>query len=262
MNMPMTPLKPQEIFLLERYTSLEYFGTLRDRWGAMIAHLERCLTQFLAGLPTGFSSNSRALRRLDRSDIVWNDRVIPNFKSTFQGLCAGYIALAQGEVDALEHGYGPLSDLKGQMDYSSSWMSKEDDNTYGNLLHSSVEMASNIVATIGANWDMGHLAEDYSAQNRGVLDAPAVWPAYRLANNIVVDSGGKIVTAGIYLPDVENSCAQFLYAGAGPAPAASVRMGFRALLHPVTGEKYGEDAIIEKFPCRWTLVERVPDGKG
>ena len=255
--MPMTLLKPQEIFLLERYTSLEYFGMLRDRWGEMIAHLERCLAQFLAGLP----SAPRALRRLDRSDIVWSDRVIPNFQRTFMGLCAGYIALSHDEADALEYSYGPLSDLKGQMDYSSSWMSREDDNTYENLLHSSVEMASNIVATIGANWDMGHLAEDYSAPSRGVLDALAVWPAYQLANNIVVDSGAAIATPGIYLPDVDNSCAQFLYAGAGPAPEASVRTGFRDLLHPVTGAKYGEDAIIENVPCRWTLVERGPGTK-
>jgi hypothetical protein len=42
---------PQEIYLLERYPSLDYFCELRDTWADMVKHLETCLDRFMQNLP-------------------------------------------------------------------------------------------------------------------------------------------------------------------------------------------------------------------
>jgi len=41
-----SPLIPQEIYLLERYSSADYFGDMRDAWAAMVKHAERALDIF------------------------------------------------------------------------------------------------------------------------------------------------------------------------------------------------------------------------
>ncbi|MEN9452933.1 MAG: hypothetical protein RLZZ369_1992, partial [Pseudomonadota bacterium] len=38
-----TPLIPQEIYLLERYSSLDYFGEMRDAWAKMLDAAEEAL---------------------------------------------------------------------------------------------------------------------------------------------------------------------------------------------------------------------------
>lgn len=61
------PLYPQEIYLLERYTSVEYFGSMRDAWQAMVDHVEDCLARFMAKLPADYRSRPLPLQ----PDIAW-----------------------------------------------------------------------------------------------------------------------------------------------------------------------------------------------
>ena len=203
-----TPLIPQEIFLLERYSSADYFGKLRDTWAEMITHLDRCLDEFLRQLPLDY--RNRPLP--EQPDAVWGERVIPNFRDTLQALNEGYIRLLAGDLSSLKYCHGPLSDFKGQTDFWSGWMTRDDENTYGALLNKAVTMASNIRATEGAYWNPMRLSSRYDESSRGPLDAPANWPAYKLASNISVVSGTKLPMSGIYLPDIDDSCAEFLFA--------------------------------------------------
>lgn len=248
-----TQLNPQEIYLLERYTSLEYFGILRDTWGEMVSHVEACLATFMQNLPADY----RRRPLPEQPDIVWGERVLPNFRDTFQGLCTGFVLLSHGDVAGLAFAYGPRSDFKGQMDFWAEWMSEPDLYLYSTLLNKSVTLAGNICAAEGAYWKPLELS-NYSEQ-RGPLDAPPTWPTYRVNQGISVRSGEKTRQSGIYLPDVGDSCAEFLSARYVRAPRASVLVGFEDLLHPATGEKYGETPVFEKRDCVWYLVERTTD---
>ena len=40
-----TPLIPQEVYLLERYSSLDYFGTMRDAFEACVRAAEDALAE-------------------------------------------------------------------------------------------------------------------------------------------------------------------------------------------------------------------------
>jgi hypothetical protein len=77
-----------------------------------------------------------------------------------------------------------------------------------------------------------------------------------------VRTGEQTVHSGIYVPDVANSCAEYLSVNYKQAPAAIVLVGFEDLLHPTTHEKYGEQPVFEKKDCTWYLVERLPDLEG
>jgi hypothetical protein len=72
-----------------------------------------------------------------------------------------------------------------------------------------------------------------------------------------ISTGAKTTQSGIYVPDVDNSCAEFLSTNYNEAPSANVLLGHQDLLHPITGVKYGEQAIYEKKRCNWFLVEPI-----
>jgi hypothetical protein len=246
-------VNPQEVYLLERYTSLDYFGELRDTWSEMVEHVESCLESFMRDLPPHY--RSRPLP--EQPDVVWGRRILPNFRDTLRGLDTGYIQLAHGDVKGLAWAYGPESDFKGQQDYWPEWMPEEDHNLYHSLLIRATTMASNITKTEGAYWRP--LTLSHYSEQRGPLNPPDRWPAYRVNKNVSVRTGAKTRQSGVYVPDVDNSCAEFLSTSYEEAPQAFVLSGLKDLLHPTTGEKYGEDPTFEKRSCIWYLVERTAD---
>lgn len=243
-------IDPQEIFLLERYVSLDYVGDLRDVWEEMTLHVSACLARFVESLPLGYRGRPLPAQ----PDIVWGGRVLPNFRNTLENLNTAVIRLSHGDLSGLNFTYGPLSDFKGQLDYSSGWMNDADDIQFHTLLGEAVLMASNINTTHCATWDPGELSTDFHENNRGPLLVPATWPSYRVATGAVVASGEKVKFPGIYVPDLDSSCAQFLYM---TAPLAKVLVGMKELFAPDTGLKYGEKAQFTKQPCSWKKVEHI-----
>ena len=150
---------------------------------------------------------------------------------------------------------GPLCDFKGQTDFSADWMSRSDLNIYGELLSSAVGMASAICASEGAYWNSLELTE--RAEQIEELNSPSNCPTYRVNLSVSVETGAKVAQWGIYVPDVEDSGAQFLSTKYNAAPEATIFVEMEDLLHPTTGEKYGEQPVYCKRPCTWFLVERT-----
>jgi hypothetical protein len=246
-------INPQVIYLLERYISVEYFAEMRDTWEMMIKHVDSCLQTYLSNLPEKYRSMSLP----EQPDIVWGHRVLPNFRETLEGLYTGFIMLTHGDVAGLNYAHGPKNDYKGQLDYSTNWMSAEEFDLYDRLLTKAKTMAVYITATESAHWRPMDLS-NYSDQFEE-LNPPAQWPAYRINRDFSVRTGNKTPRSGIYIPDLENSSAQFLSINYKQAPQTYVVVGFRDLLDPVTREKYAEEPCLEKRDCIWYLVERVAD---
>jgi hypothetical protein len=241
---------PQEIFLLERYSSIEYFATLRDVWGDLVDHVSSCLDLFMHDLPP----NYRSAKLSEQPDVAWGHRVLPNFRNTYAGLIKGYILLSHGDVSALGYASGPVNDHKGQYDYSTSWMSPAQLARYESLFERIVDLAGNICGTEGAYWRPTNLMK-YSERYSGPMNAPAEWPTYTINPKLSVTTGSTVTVSGVYAPEVNESSPQFLGIHR-PAPLAYVITGYQDLLDPTTGEKYGEEPILERRPCTWYLVER------
>jgi len=243
-----TPLIPQEIYLLERYSSLEYFGRLRDEFAACVKGAEDALAEFMIHLPPDY----RSRRQFEQPDIVWGERIIPNLQWALQGLNDGYVALSRGDADALGMaGNIHTSFASITRDYSWEWMPEP----YRSLCdkHETIarKMSSNINHTQQGNWDLGDLSFLYHVGARGLLDAPPSWPIYRLNPAIRVKTDDKVPQNGVYLPDAPNSCAEFLIEGYEAWEATVMN-------HP----ENPQDRSFTRQPTFWTLVERIADSGG
>lgn len=247
-------MNTQELYLLGLYVSPEYLMSLRDTWGCLVSHVEKCLREYERALSPGHRSKHLS----QQADIVWGERILPNFRSTFQGLCDGYVRLTHGEFQGLLACYGPLSDFKGQSDFDPSWMTDQDLQIYGDLLALSVRLATNIRVTVSAAWDPFELSTEYNSNTRGPLTLPTPLPIYK-RTTVSVQSGSLPQRSGLYLPDQSNTSAQFLLSSK-VAPEARVFLRKEPLFHPDTGAQYAEQNIIERRACTWTLVEQAaPD---
>lgn len=245
-----TPLIPQEIFLLERYASLAYLEALRNTWSEMVEHLDSCLERFMLKLPADYRSRPLA----EQPGAVWGELVLPNFRATLDSLNRACALLRSGDLAGLSSCNGPLSDFKGQTELWSGWMSRDEENRYGALLNAAVLMAANIQATEGTYWEPGDLTSGYDTVSRGPLDPPAAWPVYRLSDKITVATDAPLPVSGIYLPDVADSCAQFLHERYSVAPPARV---LRYSRQTAAASDNNSEIAFEDQPCVWTLVVRT-----
>jgi hypothetical protein len=243
-----------EIRLLELFSSSQYFGVMRDKWEQMILHAESCLETYMHNLP----SNYRSRPVPEQPDIAWGHRVLPNFRHTLEHLNKAFILLTHGNFDALGYSDNVRSDFKGQLDYGPDWMVDKDQKIYEDNIRRAMTMAHNISITEHAWWDRvepsSHIEEFTGFPE---FSDPR---SYRLNKNVYVRSGKKTQIIGIYVPDIENCCPQFL-GNHRMAPLTSVLVGTEDLLDPRTGEKYDEQYIYKKVECTWYLIERSDDSK-
>lgn len=241
-----TPLIPQEIYLLERYSSLEYYGLARDAWEETVKYVETCLDRFVQNLPADYRSRPLPLQ----PDIVWGERVLPNFRDTLQFMYDGYIKRSHEDWSCYQGFQGGINgDIRGQREFSFDWFDEVESggiDKYFDLLHKAGRYADPIWRTAGAYWILGTLSSRYNPTSRGPLPQVPAWPRYRLNNEVTVRTGDPVPLTGVYLPDIDDSCAQFLIAG---QPADQANVGY----DPKRMQS------VSREPTLWVLVERVPD---
>lgn len=244
-----------EIKLLELFSSLQYFGRMRDKWEEMILHTESCLEAYINNLELNYRSKPLP----EQPDIVWGHRVLPNFRYTLEQLNKAYILLAHGDADALGYSDNVRSDFKGQLDYRPDWMNEADQKIFDNTLSRAATMAHNISITEHAWWDRiesGSHIEEFA-------EFPELSSTcnYRVNKSVYVRSGDETQVTGIYAPDMENCCPQFLGTHHKTAPLTKMWIGTEDLIHPETGEKYDEQKIYKKVECTWYLIERSENNR-
>jgi hypothetical protein len=239
-----TPLIPQEVYLLERYSSLAYYKEMMDAFAALVATTEQALEQFMQNLPPDYRSRHQSMQ----PDIVWGERVIPNLRYALGGLRNGWIQLEAGNINGLTMTGNVNSSFAGvNRDYTIDWMAQKYYDAY--CAHELIASgrASNIGHTTQGNWIWGDLAAEYHSV-RGALNPPKSWPQYRLDLSVRVTTDAKVPHTGVYLPDIDNSCAQFLIEG-WEAWKANVSQN-------------AGDAEYTQEPTTWTLIKRVADSGG
>ncbi|QGZ30925.1 hypothetical protein [Stutzerimonas stutzeri] len=257
-----TPLIPQEIYVLERYSSEDYYLHMQDAWEVMLKHVESCLQRFIRQLPPDYRTRPLPYQ----PDIVWGQTVLPIFRETMQSLNEGFIELTHGIHSGLGAAISVENDLRGAREYSEEWMDEVEPGAahqYWELIGRASFFAGNIMRTSEAMWCKGALSTRYNPSTRGPLDPPTAWPRYRSNPRVQVRTGEPILQTGIYLPEVEDASPQFLIASGKHSKYQRTAPMAKCGLIPS-----GLNAAT-KQPTLWTLVERVPgetvpleEGKG
>jgi hypothetical protein len=243
-----TPLNAQEVYLLERFSSLAYFGGMRDQFTAMVRAADDALAKFMQNLPPDY--RGRPLH--EQPDSVWGERVLPNLQWTLNGLNDGYINLSQGDWGALRTTGNVSSAFAGiSRDFPWDWMPEPFQSRYDAQRRLCSKSSFNISITSLAQWRPGSLTTRYTDDNRGPLAAPPSWPKYRLVPSMRVKTDDKIPRNGVYLPDIDGSCAQVLIEG-------YEAWGATVLRNPNDPESQAFD----RKTTTWTLVERIADTGG
>lgn len=103
-------IRPQEINLLERYSSAEYFKELVDAFKQMLDAAEQALDIFMSDLPYDYRDRHIS----EQPDVVWGERVLPNFRSTMQSLNYSYKRLLEGNLSALQSTGNVMTDFRAQ----------------------------------------------------------------------------------------------------------------------------------------------------
>lgn len=243
-----TPLNPQEIYLLERYSSLAYFGEMRDQFAAMVQAANDALAKFMQHIPPDY----RNWPLHEQPDAVWGERVLGNLQWTLKGLNDGYIDLSRGDWGALGTTGNVSTAFAGiSRDYPWDWMPEPFQSLYDSQRRLCSKSSFNISLSSLAQWCSGDLTTQYTDDNRGTLAPPTSWPQYKLAPSVRVRTDEKVPSNGVYLPDIGGSCAQILIEG-------HEAWGATVLRNPTDPESQAFD----RKPTTWTLVERIADSGG
>jgi len=246
-----TPLIAQEIYLLERFCSVEYHAEMRDAWEAMLKYVEGLYERFMLNLPPDY--RRRPLPQ--QPDRVWGDLVLPNFRDTMQRLNESVIELSHGDLWSVG-GAGINGDVRGQRDYSSDWMDEVEPGgaaRYYELLFGASKLAWPPHRTWSGIWYPGSLTTRYDEVVKLPLNPPASWPIYRLSPTVKVRSGERTPQSGIYLPDID---------GAFPTLLFKQNASTKGIAKEALAIKAPPELERDYFPCTWTLVERVADSGG
>ncbi|SLJ84314.1 hypothetical protein [Psychrobacter sp. DAB_AL43B] len=191
-------IRPQEIYLLERYSSPAYFKEMRDAFANMLEAAEYALELFVNDLP--FDYRTRPINR--QPDIVWGERVLPNLRDTLDSLNVGYQELLKGDLAAIRYGGNVQSDFRAiSTDYDIDWMPEQQQLDYEKWRREASLCAFNMKITSYFGWKIGSLTERYTTESRGPLNPPESWPIYRLSPKYSVELDEVVPVAGMYIPD-------------------------------------------------------------
>lgn len=247
--MAATPLTAQECFLLERYTSLEYYGRMRDAWEAVVLYTEGLLERYVQHLPDGY--RNRPLPK--QPDIVWGERVLPNFRDAMQSIFDGYIQFSHGDWSGWS-GVDVSNCVRGASDFWHGWMDEAEEGglrKYSELLGVASDLASNIDGTADAGWPQDCLGKRYRPDIRGPLTPPLAWPRYRLNPDILVKTDEPVQHAGLYWPEAEEAAVQFLI-------PTTEKMDWVTAPPALVGLSKSGVQYDHKEPTVWIKVERIP----
>ena len=233
------PLNPRDVYALEQFVSLKYFGEMRDAFAECVQAADDALAVFMRHLPPDYRARHISLQ----PDAVWGETVLPNMRWTLAGLNEGYIRVSHGDMDALGMAGNVRTTFTGiSREFVWDWMNEKDLNRFDDGWKIASKLAANINCTAMGSWLDGHLVG-----LRG-LKMPDDWPQYQIVSTARVKTDQPVPRNGVYLPDIDGACAQYLIAGYD-AWGAPIRVS-------PSGEAY------KRIPTTWTLVERIADTGG
>ncbi|QFS16372.1 hypothetical protein FHP22_01905 [Acinetobacter indicus] len=248
-------VNPKAVYLLEEFSSLEFFETMRNNYGLFLDSLEELFEIYMHNLPYSL----RSLPYPQQADIQWGGAVLPNLRSTMGRIDYAYAKIKTGDFTYLRCTGEIRSNDKGLSEFSPHWM---DDLPTDKVRRcwDYYSIAKNYASIIGRTyptyWSMDMLSNGYPEADvfHGInLVLPDSYPIYRVNPEIIVKSNEKVEKTGVYICDEDRKRIEFM--AASEEEDRGVGSVIATGMDPETFETlYGD--------CTWTLVERIADEGG
>lgn len=248
-------INPKAAYLLEQFSSLEFFEIMRNNHRWFLDSLEELFEIYMHNLPY----NLRDLPLPEQADINWGGTVLPNLRSTMDRIDYAYAKIKSGDFTYLGCVGEIRSNDKGLSEFSPHWMSDlPDDKVRQCWDYYSVtrQYASIIEKTYPTYWEMDELINDFPTVGlfRNLhLSLPATYPIYRINPEVTVKSNEKVKKTGIYLCQEVGDRIKFMAASEeeDQGVASAIAIGY----DPDTYETLYAEA-------NWILIERIVDEGG
>jgi hypothetical protein len=256
----MAQLHPQEIYILEYLSSLEHFCNVRDNLKKAVHIGEQALDEFMHHIP----AKLRQRHLSEQPDVVWGGLVLPNLRSSLDSVIRACVLRSHNEPEAFRYigawGSNTGKNIKDYYNFGNGWMPKAQEDLFWDSLELAMELDGLAGATISGSWEEGDLTHrlDFSDKMGLIygtgIALPAQIPAYELDHSVVIKLGEPVKETGIYLPEAENTAAQFLNIDIFDYddPSPWVRQG-------LVKDSYGDWRESQPIKTSWTLVRRIPD---
>ena len=249
-------INPKVAYLLEQFSSLEFFETMRNNYHLFLEGLEELFEIYMHNLPY----NLRDLPLSEQADINWGETVLPNLRGTMDRIDIAYAKIKSGDFTYLYCASEIRSNDKGLSEFSLHWM---DDLPYEKVKQCwdyysiARQYASIIESTHPTSWDMDTLIYDFKKNdlfNDIKLDLPNSYPIYRINPEMMVKSNEKLEKTGIYLcQDGEGERIEFM------AASEEKDNGVASVLAVGHDPETYETLYAE---VNWVLIERIADEGG
>ena len=92
-------INPKVAYLLEQFSSLEFFETMRNNYHLFLDGLEELFEIYMHNLPY----NLRDLPLPEQADINWSGTVLPNLRETMDRINYAYAKLKSGDFTYLNY---------------------------------------------------------------------------------------------------------------------------------------------------------------
>ena len=248
-------INPKAAYLLEQFSSLAFFETMRNNYRLFLDELEELFEIYMHNLPT----NLRDLPFPEQADIQWGGTVLPNLRKTMDRIDYAYVKIRGGDFTYLDCVGEIRSNDKGLSEFSPHWMDdlpSEKVRKCWNYYSIARKYASVIENTYPTSWSQNFLINEFpDAEIFHEIDVPPLpcsYPIYRINPEINIKSKQKLIETGIYICHEYDNKLAFL------ASSTEENNGF-APRYAKQNMETGENMY---FETTWTLVERIADEGG
>ena len=206
----MAILHPQEIFMIERYTSLERLKKLHETWAEFLTKSRGYLDAYAKNPPK------------DPSLMETYEKVITAGRVKFFPYCESWLASINEGCLLLKHndlrGIAKVGSPGGTFydDFWGRWLSPTE-LEYCDALRSKAYKFSMPIKTsaqkIWAEGELTYMKDIEDPINLGPRNLPPKLPVYDLDHSTRLEIGQPIKEPGIYLPDIDRTAASILLIG-------------------------------------------------
>ena len=110
-------VNPKAVYLLEQFSSLAFFETMRNNYRLFLDSLEELFEIYMHNLPYSL----RSLPYPEQADIQWGGTVLPNLRNTMDRIESAYAKIKTGDFTYLRCTGEIRSNDKGLSEFSPHW---------------------------------------------------------------------------------------------------------------------------------------------